>query len=80
MQEAVARRELTILKCGEPKIPPTRGHETLGSEGNARMLQASMMPYHRRAVEDGVSGRTGDLSRAALGLRKRKQIKNIVMN
>ena len=26
------------------------------------------------------SGRTGDLSRAALGLRKRKQIKNIVMN
>ena len=25
------------------------------------------MPYHRRVVEDGVSGRTGDLSQTALG-------------
>ena len=36
------------------------------------------MPCHRRTVEDGVQGRTGDLSQATLRLRK--QIKNIVMD
>ena len=41
------------------------------------MLEASRMPYHRRTAEDGVWGRTGDLSQATLRLRR--QIKNIVM-
>ena len=36
--------------------------ETLGSEGNARVLEESRLPNRRRAVEDGVWGRTGDLS------------------
>ena len=43
------------------------------------MLEVGRMPYHWRAVEDGVSGRTGDLSQATLGYG-RKRIKNIVMD
>ena len=68
VQETVARRELTIVKVPGVENPADMGTKHLARKGrNARMLEASRMPYHRRAVEDGVSGRTGDLSQAALG-------------
>ena len=72
VQEAVARRELT---AGSRKSR-RHGNETLGSEGKARTLEESRMPYHRRTVEDGVQGCTGGLESAALRLRKR-QVENI---
>ena len=61
VQEAVARRELTILKV--PRVQSRRhGDETLGSVGSLR-----------KTVDDGVWGRTGDLSQSTLPLRKRKR-------
>ena len=36
--------ELTIVKV------PKRGDETLGSDGNTRMLEESTMPYHQRTT------------------------------
>ena len=45
------------------KVP---GVEYPADKGTKHLAQKETH-YHRRAVEDGVSGRTGDLSQAALG-------------
>ena len=41
-------------ECARSRKSRRPGDETFGSEGNARMFEASRMPHHRRTVEDGV--------------------------
>ncbi len=55
VQEAAARRELTIVKVSGVENPADMGTKHLAQR------EESKLPYHRRTVEDGVKGRTGDL-------------------
>ena len=63
MQEAVARRELTIAKVQGVENPADMGTKHLAQ----REMHECLLPYHRRTVEDDAWGRTGDLSERPCG-------------
>ena len=73
VQEAVARRELTIVKVPGVENPVDMATKHLAQRGNARMLEESRLPYHQWTVEDGVLGRTGDLSQRPCGCGNRSR-------
>ena len=50
VQEAVPRRELTIVKMPGIENPADKGTQHLAQRENARMLEESKLPHHQRAV------------------------------